>query len=218
MLFRAGHPIVGFCASGILIRALAPILTNKRDEPPVVAISEDGSSIVPLLGGHRGANELARILAKALGGHPAITTAGDTKLGAALDAPPMGWRLANPEDAKPVMAELLSGAAVRVEGPADWLADAKLIQADDAAISLVATEKPVEGSPTDLVYHPLRYAVGVGCARGCDTNELIELVETHLAEAEIAKGAVACVATIDLKADEAAVNALAVHLDVPLRV
>ncbi|CTQ54724.1 Precorrin-3B C(17)-methyltransferase [Roseibium album] len=218
MLFRAGHPIVGFCASGILIRALAPILTDKRDEPPVVAISEDGSSIVPLLGGHRGANELARILAKALGGHPAITTAGDTKLGAALDVPPRGWRLANPDDAKPVMAELLSGAAVRIEGPADWLADSKLIQADDAAISLVATEKPVEGSPTDLVYHPLRYAVGVGCARGCDTNELIELVETHLAEAEIAKGAVACVATIDLKADEAAVNALAAHLDVPLRV
>jgi cobalt-precorrin 5A hydrolase / cobalt-factor III methyltransferase / precorrin-3B C17-methyltransferase len=218
MLFRAGHPIVGFCASGILIRALAPILTDKRDEPPVVAISEDGSSIVPLLGGHRGANELARILAKALGGHPAITTAGDTKLGAALDAPPKGWRLANPDDAKPVMAELLSGAAVRIEGPADWLADSKLIQEDDAAISLVATEKPVEGSPTDLVYHPLRYAVGVGCARGCNTDELIELVEAHLAEAEIAKGAVACVATIDLKADEAAVNALAAHLDVPLRV
>lgn len=218
MLFRAGHPIVGFCASGILIRALAPILTDKRDEPPVVAISEDGSSIVPLLGGHRGANELARILAKALGGHPAITTAGDTKLGVALDAPPKGWRLSNPEDAKPVMAELLSGAAVRIDGPAEWLADAKLVKSDDAAISLIATERHIEGSPTDLVYHPLRYAVGVGCARGCSTEELIELVETHLVEADIANGAVACVATIDLKADEAAVNALAAHLDVPLRV
>lgn len=218
MLFKAGHPIVGFCASGILIRALAPILNDKRDEPPVIAISEDGSSIVPLLGGHRGANELARILAKALSGHAAITTAGDTKLGVALDVPPKGWRLANPEDAKPVMAELLSGATVRVEGPADWLADTKLKRADDAAISLIATERHLEGSPTDLVYHPLRYAVGVGCARGCSAEELIELVETHLAEADIANGAVACVTTIDLKADEAAVNALAAHLDVPLRV
>ncbi|MEM9634078.1 MAG: precorrin-3B C(17)-methyltransferase [Pseudomonadota bacterium] len=217
LLFKAGHPIIGFCASGILIRALAPILSDKRNEPPVIAVSEDGSSIVPLLGGHRGANELARVLAKSLGGHPAITTAGDTKLGVALDVPPKGWRLANPEDAKPVMAELLSGAPVRLEGSADWLADAKLNQADDAAISIAATEKPVEGSPTQLVYHPQKYAVGVGCARHCDPQELIELVEANLVEAGIAKGAVACVATINLKADEEAMNVLAEHLGVPLR-
>lgn len=218
LLFQAGHPIVGFCASGILIRALAPLLADKTTEPPVIAVSEDGSSIVPLLGGHRGANELARLLAKALGGHAAITTAGDTKLGVALDAPPEGWRLANPEDAKPVMAELLSGATVRIEGRVDWLQDARLTQAEDAAISLVGTEQPVDGGPTRLVYHPQKYAVGVGCARGCDAQELIDLVEAQLAKADIAKGAVACVATIDLKADEDAVNVLAAHLDVPLRV
>ncbi|WP_068410865.1 precorrin-3B C(17)-methyltransferase [Labrenzia sp. OB1] len=218
LLFKAGHPIVGFCASGILIRALAPILSDKRNEPPVIAVSEDGSSIVPLLGGHRGANELARLLAKALGGHAAITTAGDTKLGIALDVPPEGWRLANPDDAKPVMAELLSGAPVRIEGKADWLNAAKLLQAEDAAITLAATEHPLDGSPTRLVYNPLKYAVGVGCARGCAPEELIGLVERNLAEANIAKGAVACVASIDLKADEAAVTALAEHLDVPLRV
>ncbi|WP_428687137.1 precorrin-3B C(17)-methyltransferase [Roseibium sp.] len=218
LLFKAGHPIIGFCASGILIRALAPILDDKRTEPPVVAVSEDGSSVVPLLGGHRGANALARLIAKALGGHAAVTTAGDTKLGIALDVPPRGWRLANPEDAKPVMAELLSGAPVRIEGSADWLMDSKLQLEPDAAIALVATEHPAEGSPTQLVYHPLKYAVGVGCARGCDPQELIDLVEKNLTDANIAKGAVACVATIDLKADEAAVNALAEHLDVPLRV
>ena len=217
MLFKAGHPIIGFCASGILIRALAPVLNDKRDEPPVIAVSEDGASIVPLLGGHRGANELARVLSKALGGHAAITTAGDTKLGVALDIPPKGWRLANPEDAKPVMAELLSGAAVRIEGSLDWLLEAKLDQSDEAAITLVASEKPVEGGPTQLVYHPQKFAVGVGCARHCDAQELIDLVETQLAEAGIAKGAVACVATIDLKADEEAMNVLAAHLDVPLR-
>ena len=218
LLFKAGHPIIGFCASGILIRALAPILSDKRNEPPVVAVSEDGSSIVPLLGGHRGANELARILAKSLRGHAAITTAGDTKLGIALDVPPKGWVLANPEDAKPVMAELLSGADVSVEGQADWLLEADLKVSDNAPISLVTTEKPVEGSPTRLVYHPQKYAVGVGCARHCDTAELIDLVEQQLTDAGIAKGCVASVVTIDLKADEAAVNDLARHLGVPLRV
>ena len=66
-LFAAGTPIVGLCASGILIRAVAPLLADKRGEPPVVAVAEDGSSVVPLLGGHRGANALARAIADAHG-------------------------------------------------------------------------------------------------------------------------------------------------------
>ena len=57
--FGSGRPIVGICASGILIRALAGSLSDKLSEPPVVAVAEDGSTIVPLLGGHRGANRLA---------------------------------------------------------------------------------------------------------------------------------------------------------------
>ena len=34
----------------------------------------------------------------------------------------IGWRLANPEDAKGAMAGLLSGGGARVEGEAEWLA------------------------------------------------------------------------------------------------
>ena len=41
-LFRAGTPIVGICAAGILIRILAPHLADKSTEPPVIAVSEDG--------------------------------------------------------------------------------------------------------------------------------------------------------------------------------
>ena len=43
-LFAAGVPIVGVCAAGVLIRAVAPLmLADKRAEPPVVAVAEDGS-------------------------------------------------------------------------------------------------------------------------------------------------------------------------------
>ena len=53
-LFAEGRPIVGLCAAGILIRALAPLLADKGSEPPVLALAEDGGAVVPLLGGHRG--------------------------------------------------------------------------------------------------------------------------------------------------------------------
>ncbi|NOR62032.1 MAG: precorrin-3B C(17)-methyltransferase, partial [Rhodobacteraceae bacterium] len=108
MLFQAGHPIIGVCAAGILVRAVAPVLADKHTEPPVIAIPDDGSTVIPLLGGHHGANRLAKQIAEALQSHAAITTAGDVSLGITLDEPPAGWRLANPEDAKPVMMALLN--------------------------------------------------------------------------------------------------------------
>ena len=66
-LFAAGTPIIGVCASGILIRAVAPLLSDKTVEPPVLSVSDDGAVVVPLLGGHRGANRLARDISALLG-------------------------------------------------------------------------------------------------------------------------------------------------------
>lgn len=214
-LFLARTPVIGVCASGILIRAVAPLLADKRDEAPVVAVSEDGASVVPLVAGHGGANELARHVAEATGGHAAITTAGDTALGIALDAPPAGWRLSNPEDARTVMAALLSGGGAMITGDAPWLAEAGLPAGDD--VRLIVTDKAAEGDAKTLVYNPRTLVVGVGCARGCAPGELRDLVFGTLAQAGLAPGAVAAVASIDLKADEAAMNALAAELGVPLR-
>src|SRR5256714_10330656 len=85
-LFEAGRPIIGICASGILIRSVAPFLAAKQEEPAVVAVAEDGSVAVPLIGGHRGANALARAIVELIWGIAAVTTAGDLPLSVALDA------------------------------------------------------------------------------------------------------------------------------------
>src|SRR6516225_2136036 len=111
-LFGAGRPILGLCASGILIRAIAPQLGAKDDEPAVVAVAEDGSVAVPLIGGHRGANALARAAARLTGGVAAVTTASDLRLGLALDEPPPGWRIANRVKVKRIAADLLRGLPV----------------------------------------------------------------------------------------------------------
>ena len=103
-LFAAGVPIVGVCASGILIRGVAPLLADKTTEPPVISVSDDGAVVVPLLGGHRGANRLAAEISEALGAVAAVTTAGDVAMGVALDSPPAGWRLVNPQDAKDALS------------------------------------------------------------------------------------------------------------------
>ncbi len=212
-LFRAGTPIVGLCAAGILVRAVAPVLADKQAEPPVVAVAEDGSAVVPLLGGHRGANALARALGAVLAIVPAITTAGELRLGFALDAPPPGWRLSQPEQAKPLMAALLAGTpvALAAEVAVDWPDPAAFTPG--AALSVPVTWRAVDG----FALHPPVLAVGVGCERGADPAELTALVDGVLAEHGLAPGAVALVGSIDLKADEPAVHAVAERLGAPAR-
>ncbi|MDX1976160.1 MAG: precorrin-3B C(17)-methyltransferase [Pseudanabaenaceae cyanobacterium bins.68] len=121
-LFRAGRPILGICASGILITSLVGLLQDKRLHPPVLAIAADGSVVVPLLGSLQGANQLARLVAEHLGAVAAITTAAEVKWQTNLLTPPPGYVLLNSDQtAKVFVADVLAGAELQLEGEADWL-------------------------------------------------------------------------------------------------
>ncbi|CAK0748633.1 cobalt-precorrin 5A hydrolase / precorrin-3B C17-methyltransferase [uncultured Gammaproteobacteria bacterium] len=216
-LFRAGRPIVGVCAAGVLIRSLAPLLGDKWSEPPVLALAEDGSAVIPLLGGHHGAHALARTYGEALNVQPAITTAGDVRFGVALDDPPLGWCLANPADAKAFAGALLAGASVRLEGEAPWLTGSRLPLAADGGLTIHATEQALTGSAQALVYHPAVLAVGVGVERDGSAEELKALIAETLAAHGLSPLAVAGLFSIEVKSDEPAVHAAAAALGVPAR-
>jgi cobalt-precorrin 5A hydrolase/precorrin-3B C17-methyltransferase len=218
-LFEQKRTLIGIMAAGALVRLLLPYIGDKHSDPAVIAVADDGSSIVPVLGGHHGGNQIARVLAGHLGGHAAVTTAGDIRFGVSLDEPPAGWHLCNPDRAKSVMAALLGGAHVQLGGDqldkAKWLSDSDLPFSPTGDVKLTAgtSEGGAEASPLELVYCRQNMVLGVGCERGCDVQELHDL----LARIEIDPRAIACVTSIDLKADEAAVHQFAEALGVPAR-
>jgi cobalt-precorrin 5A hydrolase / precorrin-3B C17-methyltransferase len=182
--FAMGRVIIGVCAAGILIRAVADRLKNKRREPPVIAVAEDGSSVVPLLGGHHGANDLARRIAILAKGHAAITTASDVVFGEALDEPGEGMVLANPEDMKSAIAAKLRGEEITQE----------------------VTIYQKAGGPKHLIYHPRVLTIGIGCERGTDPAEVRDLIAETLAKHNIAEASVMRHASIDVKEDEPAIT------------
>jgi cobalt-precorrin 5A hydrolase/precorrin-3B C17-methyltransferase len=221
-LFAKGVPVVGICAAGILIRAVAPLVKDKQVEPPLIAVGSDGKTVVPLLGGHHGANRLAARIARELKTSAAVTTAGDTVLGIALDEPPDGWRVANAAAAKSVAAALLAGKTVAVEADegfaAPWL-DALRKAAGKPKGRAAGRVRVTASVPARqaLTIHPPVLAVGIGCERGTEPKEVNALVRRTLAKAGLAPQAVACVVSLDLKADEPAVQSAADTLGVSVR-
>lgn len=216
-LFNNNIPIIGLCAAAILIRSLAAGLRDKQSEPPVLAVSEDGGSIVPLLGGHHGGNRLAHDLAAALGGHAAITTASDSRFSLSFDDPPEGYVLANPEHAKTFIARLLNENALQIKGQAGWLSESRLPIVPEANLTIEITVQAKAGREDQLIYHPKTLILGVGCERGCAPGELIELAGRTLDQAGLSADSIAAIASIDLKADEPAVHELAAHFKAPAR-
>ncbi|MBD3880141.1 precorrin-3B C(17)-methyltransferase [Phormidium tenue FACHB-886] len=216
-LFKDGTPIIGICAAGILIRTLAPLLSNKQQEPPVLAAAEDGSAIVPLLGGLQGVNELARQLAVGCGGVAAITTAGDLRFRTALLAPPAGYHLANPEDAKTFIADLLAGATVQLEGAAPWLSESQLPLAIDGSLKICVSEHSVAASRSCLVYHPATLAIGIDGRISSVPSEAISFIQEQLTAADLSPAAIAAVFTLETYMGHLGIQAIAQTFNVPVR-
>ncbi len=225
-LFASGTPIIGVCAAGILIRSLAPIISDKRQEPPVLAVAEDGSAVVPLLGGLHSVNDMARLIAAVLEVPPAITTTGDIRFRTALLAPPKGYYLANPEAAKGFISDLLAGAKVKLEGNAqenlNWLVNSKLPFDANGDLEIRVTQNQTEYTPDCLVYHPATLAIGIS-VKDVSINDLniedaVILVRQLLASSKLSEKSVAGVFALDKDAAQPAINEIARVLDVPLRV
>lgn len=218
-LFNQGTPIVGLCAAGILIRSVAPLLSNKRQEPPVIAVAEDGSTVVPLLGGLMGVNALAREIAAALQTEAAITTTGELRFGVVLEDPPVGYRLANPEQAKRFMADLLAGAQVRLDGVAPWLTQSGLpvVANGEASHGIEVTDYARPFLPRTLVYHPTTLVVGLSGLHRTDLEEAIALVQSVLAESPFAMAAIAAVVASVMEPNSQGLDQIAQELGAPLR-
>ena len=182
---------------GIVVRKIAPLLDDKWTDPAVVVVSPDFRYAIPLLGGHHGANDLAKELA-GLGLEPVITTATESRGRDSVEsiAERSGTAVVNRDSTRAVNAALLEKdlPVHAIEGPAIVLA----------------------GPDVSLLVRKGEYSVGIGCRKGTGEEEVREAVRTALAENGIAESEVFIYATTVKKMHEpglvAAVGALSGNL------
>ncbi|RZI22967.1 precorrin-3B C(17)-methyltransferase [Pseudomonas sp. 770NI] len=211
-LYQQGTPLIALCAAGIVIRTLAPLLLEKGEEPAVLAVAEDGSAVVPLLGGLGGVNLMARDIGAALGVSAAITTSGELRFGTCLLNPPAGYQLADIELGKRFVSDLLAGESVRIEGTAPWLEEANLPQDQQARLAIHVGSAERTPTANELLIYPQN--VYVTCRPGA---QLAERVRTALQEAGVAVQSLACLLAGDLQMADASLHEAASALGVPLR-
>lgn len=212
-LYQQGTPIIALCAAGIVIRTLAPLLLEKGAEPAVLAVAEDGSAVVPLLGGLGGVNVMAREIAAGLQVSAAITTSGELRFGTCLLNPPSGYALADLEQGKRFVSDLLAGHSVRIEGAAPWLNQAQLPEDPQAQRSIHVGSVEREANANELLIYPRSVAVVVSA----DVADLSNAVRSALREANVAAQSLACLVAPDTLMACARLRETAVELGVPLR-
>ena len=195
--FQRAGAMVFVCACGIAVRAIAPWVRAKTQDPAVVVTDEAGRFVIPILSGHiGGANRLARRIADLTGGAAAVTTATDVNGVTAVDEWAVENRCAiqNPRAIKAVSAAVLAGERVGVAvtdelQPAPW--------------------------PVTLWLRPRRLVLGSGCRRGADPEAVARAAADFLEGAGVSPLSLCAVASIDLKRDEGALIALAERYGVP---
>ncbi|SBO43595.1 precorrin-3B C(17)-methyltransferase [Cyanobium sp. NIES-981] len=212
--------VVGAC--GLVSRLIAPLLRGKREDPAVVVIDPRGRFAIPLLGAHAAGGEaLAQSVAAILGGEVVSTgsSSGEGRLSLDQFGERWSWRRSSSGDWTGLMQRAARApAALKLRqnaGCRTWLR----LDASQGLPALEGGAADPPGSPSDLVitaergpgcrWHPPCLWLGIGCERHTSLSLLERLVDRQLERLNLAPEAIAGLASIDRKADEPALLALA---------
>ncbi|MGC4746196.1 precorrin-3B C(17)-methyltransferase [Micromonospora sp. DT201] len=224
--------VVAFLATGAVVRILAPLLGDKHSDPAVVVVDEAAQHAVALLGGHAGGgNKLAEQVGALLDARPVITTATDAVGLPGLDT--LGWPIEGAVAA--VSRAILDGETVQLITDAPWplpalppnvhpqpAAEPAAEPAADSGAEhgvgyrLLVTDRVVPLDERTAVLRPPSLVAGVGASRGVPAAEVAELLHRVLAEAGLSPASLRCLASADVKADEAGILSTADAIGVPL--
>ncbi len=216
-------------AAGIAVRQFAPYVRHKTCDPAVLVVDEQANFVISLLSGHLGGgNALCRRAAALLHATPVITTATDVTGKPAFDLLAQANRcaIANIAALKYISGALVNGeqAAVLSEIPLAEPLPPDILRAEDApdARDLVYIGYQTNPPAAERFEHVLRLVpqalvLGVGCKRGTPAEDLQRALDEFLSQHGIDPLALKEIASIDLKANEPGLLALAQAFKLPFR-
>lgn len=209
-------------ASGIAVRTIAPFVAAKQTDPAILVMDEQGQHLISLLSGHLGGgNELTRRIAGWIGADPVITTASDVQGKLAVDvwAKKNHLKILDYTRAKEVAARIVAGEQVPFycEGviAGKIPEELQLCERISGKQQGIAVSIHSGWNRQVLRLVPQAVVLGIGCRRGKNAGAIQRFVQEMLKTYRIAPESIASIASIDLKAEETGILALAESLNVP---
>ncbi len=212
---------VAVMATGIVIRAVAPLIESKLTDPAVVGVDATGKFVISLLSGHYGgANQLSRTIAKRISATPVITTASDVtgKISADEIAKNLHLTVQNPRSLVAVNAAIVNEERVivvligDVKIPMSEISCFEIKKAENGAHALeiitrydagiIIAAEPLSIAKFVKPYTILRtksIVVGLGARKDSTSDSMIEAVDKALERVHLPLKRVDCFATVDIK-------------------
>jgi cobalt-precorrin 5A hydrolase / precorrin-3B C17-methyltransferase len=139
----------------------------------------------------------------------------------------LGFEVEEGSDLAAVGAALVSGEKVRLVSEWRWPVgplpenvepvDPSALPKEVEGPSILITDRLLDVPRPSVVYRPRSLIAGIGCSRGADAAEILDLLASALHEAGLSQKSVAALTSIDVKAEEAGMLEAAEALGVPLR-
>lgn len=214
---------IGAC--GIAVRAIAPHVSDKLSDSPVLVMDEAANYMIPILSGHiGGANELAVFLAKKINAVPVITTATDIYESFAVDlfAKRNGLHIVNREGIAKVSAKVLSAETITMSLEPGHLETGEKLPEEivltayppDRKVDVLITSEEKAGEAV-LLLRPKEYIIGIGCRREKEAEAIEVFIKTYLKKTGIRMDQVAALSSISLKKEEAGIVAFSRSMQIP---
>lgn len=233
--FNEYEVLVCLMASGIVVRALAPLMVSKTSDPAVLVMDEPGRFCISLLSGHLGsANDCAKLVEEKTGAAAVITTASDVSGSLAVDtlAMRLGLTIDDMTQAKDVTAALVNGEKVLINqnladlpdnvqfGQAtgtDAFAGMILIDPFEKGLSISQIAELKKRIPCVCLHSP-GTVIGLGCRKGVSKEAIWNAIIENCEYCGLPSESIARVATVDVKQNEAGILGMVEELGADLRI
>lgn len=222
-VYQETEGILFIGAAGIAVRAVAPLLQGKEKDPAVLVMDEQANYIISLLSGHLGGgNKWCNHIAAQIGAVPVITTATDLNGKFAVDnfAKENQLKIVHTNQIKEISGSILAGKPV---GFFSELTVEGTLPEGIVPIGLEYLETGICISFHENVHPfliccnlvPMDLVVGIGCRKGKTEVELMEFLMQVLTEFHLSKYRIGKICSVEIKAKEEGMVALARLLNVP---
>ncbi|MBC7100734.1 cobalt-precorrin 5A hydrolase [Methanothermobacter tenebrarum] len=221
-IFKDYDAIIGIMATGIMVRSICKLLSDKKEDPAIIVMDDAGKNVISLISGHLGgANDLTLKIAKLTKARPIITTSTDVHGYIGIDAlaKKYYWQIKNTEKIVKFNKALLNGEKITIKGPEnlEYLCDDPLFR--KSYIIMKREDKIIKAilDRDEILIKPNKLVAGIGTKKGVNEEKIIESLKKSLSLLDLPLERLDVIATGEMKRGEKGIINASKILKKPLK-